>query len=271
MVSIGVTSTEDGIVYRLSGAESAPVALYLPGVHGDFTPMHRASPLLSAQLRLLELSYPRGEFDLKEFVSKVKVLLSHLNIERAHLIAESFGSLVGWELARSYPALVQSLILVGGFVGPLPHKRALFAHHGLSLIPPKVFELSVDLYVAGRNLRSLGRPSPAPELKPYFSLRGREGWRSTVGRLRAIAESDNRPSLSHVSFPVRYVGGARDLIVPGKGQLRYLSELLPPSASFQAHVIPAAPHMILVSHPTKTVSEIVRWILEIEKGDVRSA
>jgi len=265
-VSIDVTSIgrSSEIVYRLTGEEGAPVALYLPGVHGDFTPMHRAAPLLAAQLRLLELSYPRGEFDLKEFVSGVGGLLGRLGIERAHLIAESFGSLVGWEIARTYPALVQSLILVGGFVGPLPHRRAFVAYHGLRCIPPTVFELAVDLYVAARNIGSSGRPAPGLDLKPYFSLRGREGWRSTLGRLRAIADSDNRSFLSDVSFPVRYVGGARDLIVPGRAQQRYLAELLPPSASFDGHTIPAAPHMILVSHPLETTSQILKWIDEIE-------
>jgi len=122
-----------GLLYQVSGQEELPPVIYLPGVHGDWTPLALARPLLSEGLRLVEAAYPRVEhWSLEDFGEALEALLDRLGLESAHLVGESFGSLVAWQFGLSRPERVRSLILVGGFSQPPSFRRAALARRALA-------------------------------------------------------------------------------------------------------------------------------------------
>lgn len=253
-----------GIHYRLSGG-SGPAALYLPGVHGDWTPFHRIRPLLSKELQLLEISYPKStDWSLADLSGLLVALMDELEIDRAHLLAESFGSLLGWEIGLRHPERSRSIIIVGGFAQPPPHGRAGLAGKGLRLLPSALFERGVDSYVYMKAALGQARPSPGENLPPYFAVREKAGMLSTAHRMDIIQRSDFRPAIDGLSVPVRYLAGARDLIVPVKREVSVLARALPSSARFESELVPGAPHMILLSHPERSSEVILRWVREIE-------
>ncbi|MCH8204936.1 MAG: alpha/beta hydrolase [Candidatus Hydrogenedentes bacterium] len=253
------------LVYRIRGGEGAVPVVYLPGVHGDWTPQAAASVILAGAFRLVEISYPREPlWRLEDYASALVSLLDRLEIESAHVVAESFGSLVGWEFGLEHGSRVRSMVIVGGFCQPPGPRKVLLAKWGLSVLPTGLFEQGVDAYVAIRKHRGkLEHPEMEVDL-PYATVRTDLGRIATVSRFEIMCTSDYRHQLHEVLFPVRYIGGDSDLIVPVKREIRTLSELLSEEAGFQSRLIANAPHMIISSHPVETAGQIADWIMEVD-------
>ena len=253
------------LVYRIRGGEGAVPVVYLPGVHGDWTPQAAASVILAGAFRLVEISYPREPlWRLEDYASALVSLLDRLEIESTHVVAESFGSLVGWEFGLEHGSRVRSMVIVGGFCQPPGPRKVLLAKWGLSVLPTGLFEQGVDAYVAIRKHQGkLEHPEMEVDL-PYATVRTDLGRIATVSRFEIMCTSDYRHQLHEVLFPVRYIGGDSDLIVPVKREIRTLSELLSEEAGFQSRLIANAPHMIISSHPVETAGQIADWIMEVD-------
>ncbi len=265
---------EDRLSYRGKINRDKPAVLFLPGIHGDWTHLGRARPLLSQSLNLVEIAYPRiADWEIEDFVRAVEAILDEIKADQVHVVAESFGSLVGWELTLRQPRRVKSLTLVGGFVQPPGVPKVGLARWGLSALPTPIFESGIDLYTVlrGRNRRKKpASPQKAESVESngvlYPASRTRKGRLALVNRLRLIQSSDYRGRLSEVRVPVRYVGGDWDWIVPVKREIGTLASILPGECRFESHLIPRAPHVIISSHPEPTAERIIGWVREAERA-----
>lgn len=255
--------TADRFVFQCSGAEGGTPVVYLPGVHGCWTPLDKARPLFAEAVRLIEVAYPLyDQWTLEHYAEALAALLDELDLDSVHVVGESFGSLVGWQFGLMYPAHARSHILVGGFCRAPGMYVAATASLGLSILPSAAFDMIVDTYVSYKNRR--GEPRVVPGVKSYPAVRGSRGQRATANRMRLIQKTDFRHRLEEINFPVRYIGGGNDRVIPVAREVAILEHLLPESASFQSHLIPKASHAIIASSPSTTVDYITRWILEIE-------
>lgn len=256
---------EDALIFREIGDASAPPLIYLPGVHGDWTPQAAARPMLSANFRLVELTYPKQPtWNVGYYVAALQQLMDGLDIKSAHLVAESFGSVIAWQFGLELPKRIRSLILVGGFCQPPGNRRLSIGRLGLSLLPTPLFEAGVDRYVSMRERQ--GRLKPEDGSAAYSSVRSDIGRRATVRRLELIQSRDYQSNLHAISFPVRYIGGERDVTVPVRREIQTLENSLPQEADFKSRVIPKGPHMIISSHPDETAGQIIAWAQESENA-----
>lgn len=252
-----------GFVHQVSGLESHPPVVYLPGVHGDWTPLERARSLLNRAHRLIEVAYPRvSHWTLSDFSHGLEHLLDQLGIHSAHLVGESFGSLVAWQFGLTHPGRVRSLVLVGGFSQPPRFGVAGIASAALKVTPTAALETGIDLYVARKTKRGERRSHDAGG--PYPATRTDRGRLATANRMAIIQRADFRSHLGSVEFPVRYLGGTRDIVVPVRREVATLSRRLPAGCRFQSELVAGAPHPILASHPHPTTDQITRWILGID-------
>ena len=255
----------EALVHQISGIDNAIPVVYLPGVHGCWTPMDQARPLLAEKLQLVEVAYPLFDsWSLQHYAEALGALLDTLKIDSAHIIGESFGSLVAWQFGMIAPTRIRSHILVGGLCRAPGLFRAATAQAGLSVLPPFAFSMIVDGYIAYKNVK--GEPREVSGVKAYPAVRESRGQKATANRMRLIQQTDFRQQLSTVRFPVRYIGGSRDRVVPVSREVHTLEQELPESSSFKSHLLVNAPHAILASDPEATVSDIVQWISEIEEG-----
>ncbi len=256
----------DELLYRVSGEEHATPVVYLPGVHGDWTPQAAAGPILAERFRLVEVTYPKKpHWSIGDYMNAVVSLFDRLEIDSAHVIAESFGSLVGWELGLEHPSRVRSMMIVGGFCQPPGPPKVLLAKWGLSLLPTEVFERGVNAYVSIRKLQGkLVRPEMEVDL-PYAAVRTDLGLSATIQRFELLGRMDFRHQLHDLRIPVRYIGGEKDLIVPVKREIETLAEILAEEAGFESRLIPGAPHMIIASHAEETAGQLVDWIEALEE------
>src|SRR3989442_12783236 len=122
----------DQIQIRTSGpSPDVPAAclIYLPGLHGDWTLVGSfeaalASRTFRSKVRFVEITYPRTTtWTVTDYANAVLKALHEAGITRGWLLAESFGSQIGWEILRLASSQSQSgsfspnaLILAGGFV-----------------------------------------------------------------------------------------------------------------------------------------------------------
>ena len=252
-----------GLVHQATGDPRAPPILYLPGVHGDWTPQVRARSMLSRDFHFLETAYPRIEnWSIDDYGHALKELLDGLGIESAHIVGESFGSLVAWQFGIVNPGRVRSFTLVGGFSRPPRFRVAAAAAAALKSLPTNLLESAIDVYVAGKS--AAGERRETFKSGAYPATRTPRGRRATATRMTIIQESDFRDQLKEIDFPVRYLGGARDIVVPVRREIATLLARLPPHCDFQSVLVAGAPHAIIVSHPQQTVEHISRWVRETE-------
>src|SRR5437899_12514489 len=102
----------------------APCLIYLPGLHGDWTLVGSFKAALGSKVRFVEITYPRTTtWTVTDYANAVLKALHEAGITRGWLLAESFGSQIGWEILRLASSQSQSgsfspnaLILAGGLV-----------------------------------------------------------------------------------------------------------------------------------------------------------
>lgn len=252
-----------GLVHQSSGDPHSPPVVYLPGVHGDWTAQSRVRCLLSDSFHFVETAYPWSEtWSIDDFARALKELLDRLGIESAHIVGESFGSLVGWQFGIVCPERIRSFTLVGGFCRAPRFAVAAAAAATLRVVPAKLFESAVDLYVAGKS--AMGEHREVFELGAYPASRTERGQRATARRMEIIQGSDFRGKLQTVRFPVRYVAGARDIVVPVRREIATLNARLSQRCDFQSELISGAAHMLIASHPGQTASSISKWVRDVE-------
>ena len=252
-----------GLVHQTTGNQDAPPIVYLPGVHGDWTPQVAARPLIGRDYHFVETAYPRIEtWSIDDYGRALNNLLDELGIEAAHVVGESFGSLVGWQFGIANPGRVRSFTLVGGFAQPPRFRIAAAAAAALTTLPTALLESSIDFYVSGKS--ALGEFREMFELGAYPATRTEQGRRATANRMRIIQASDFSDQLAQVEFPVRYLGGAKDIVVPVRREIATLEAKLPPHCDFQSELLRGTPHAMIASHPEQTVDRISRWVNEVE-------
>lgn len=256
--------TSPDLLTRVSGPADSPVLVYLPGVHGDWTLMGELRALLAPHCRLIEIAYPHAASDwtLDDYAFRLAALFDRLALPPAHLLGESFGSLVAWEFTGRHPERVRSIILAGGFcASPGPFRVAL-GRLAAGLMPASLATRCAALYFRLRWRSSptvLSHAIAGPE-ESFPAMRTRRGWRAIRNRLQIIARTDLRSRLCTVNAPVLYLGGARDIIVPVRREIATLRRQLPSQTPFHSELLPRASHAILPARPAQTARIIIDWI-----------
>lgn len=254
-----------GLLHQSSGDRTAPPVVYLPGVHGDWTPQGQARLILSREFHFVETAYPRiHDWSIENFARALNDLLDHLGIKSAHVVAESFGSLVGWQFGIANSERLRSLTLVGGFSRAPRFGVAAAASAAVKLIPPLIMETAIDSYVAGKS--AIGEKRETFETGAYPASRTKRGQQAVSNRMRIIQGADFRPHLESIGFPVRYIGGARDIIVPVRREIATLVATLPDHCEFESELVPRAPHALIASHPKHTAEWIASGVRKAEKA-----
>ena len=108
-----------GLYHEVHGPDTGPPLILLEGMGGDIPGWRRNIPVLASELRVIAYDFrgngnsdePTGPATMETFVEDTVALLDALGIERAHVYGQSFGGMVGQELALTRPERVRTLIL----------------------------------------------------------------------------------------------------------------------------------------------------------------
>lgn len=186
-----------------------------------------------------------------------------LGIERAIVVAHSWGTLVALEMALKYPERVLGLVLVSGLYYPAPRVDSLLlalpALPVLGTLMRHTISPLAGRLVVPRMVRRMFEPDPVPET---FLTAVPLPMMLRPEQLRAAAEDAGRLVSTAVELHTRYaelqlptiiLAGAEDRIVNPDGQSTRLQADIPGS---RIEIIPNAGHMLHYSNSGHIVEAV---------------
>jgi pimeloyl-ACP methyl ester carboxylesterase len=238
-------------------AGSGPTLIYLPGLHGDWGLIGAFRRALGGRVRFVEISYPNAPVALDALAAGVEAALREHAIDSGWLLAQSFGSQVGWELLRR-GFRADGVILAGGFVRhPWPWGVGLMRAF-LSRVPAGLIGGPYRALTALGSAVSRREPETADELAAFARGRTAEHWRAAAWRLTLIAASDPRETARGARVPVHYLGGLIDPLVPWPAVTGWLGRECP--AYKGRAILPFADHNVLGSAPRESAERVLGWV-----------
>ena len=235
---------------------SGPTVIYLPGLHGDWGLIGTFRRALGPRVRFVEFAYAQDEVTLEVLAASVHEALLREGVTSGWLLAQSFGSQVGWALIKN-GFTADGVVLAGGFVKhPWPW-GALFFRAVLSS-PSWLIGPAYRGYTFVCNALARRGPEEARELMAFAENRGPAEWRATAWRLVLIARADPRLTAKAFKNPVHYLGGRLDPLVPWPWVTRWLARECP---GYKGRTIfPAADHNVLGSAPHESAERVLAWL-----------
>jgi len=248
---------------RIHGAAHLPTVLYLPGLHGDWTLLHRFRECLCGRARLVEVIYPRWfTGTLSEQAVSLREALLKRGVDQVWILAESFGSQLAWALldpGHPEPRFrVDGLVLAGGFVRH-PWVGGVRLTQGIcGRIPMRLARGILEMMrplIQWRLGFSLGGYQASRE---FITRRTEEDRCAAVHRLNLIASTDLRPIAAATTLPVWYLTGFFDWVVPWPPVLSWLRQHCPGWRGYR--VLIACDHAVLVTQPRDSAKTVLDWI-----------
>jgi pimeloyl-ACP methyl ester carboxylesterase len=255
---------ETELQVRVDGDASLPVLIYLPGLHGDWTLLPGFRESAKGKFRLVQFTYPRAlSWTLEDYARGVDREIARLRLDSGWVLAESFGSQVGWEWLRVSRKergnfTFRGMILAGGFVRyPLP-LNLVITQTFFAIAPWPFWKamFATYLWYSGFRHRNAG---PAGNCAREFIER-RTPFDIAVmrARLKLIRDADLRPIAKATRCGVYLLAGAIDPVVPPTMVARWLRRNCPGFRG--ARVIWPADHNILGTEPAQALAQIDAWI-----------
>jgi len=252
--------------YEVSGTGEPVVFIHGAFIADTFRPL-LAEPSLACHYRLI-LYYRRGYADSSRAPEPVSValqaadcraLLSHLGVERAHVVGHSYGGIVALQLALDTPSVVHSLALVepGLMVGASAQKYRKSLARGVERYREAGAEVVVDEFLQARwpgYRATLDRVLPGAfdqavaDAGTWFEREasGQLDWRFGEAEARRISQ----PTLS-------VLGGESDALWSRFGEThRLLLAWLPHAEGF---VLPGATHFMQIQDPRGMVEALAAF------------
>jgi len=213
---------------ELDGQGDAIVCIHgLGGTSNFYTPQCLT---LASRYRLVRPDLPgsgrsptREGLTIQSLVDALLRLVRALEIERAHVVGHSMGSIVCQHLALQDPRLVRSLVLLGPFLAPPePARQALRERakkarsEGMSGIADQVLQAATS--VDTRN----NQPVAAALVRELLMRQDPEGYARACEALAAAQPAD----IARLACPTLLVTGDEDAIATPSGA-RAMAERIP--------------------------------------------
>lgn len=258
-----MTPADEPLQTRIHHPQGETTLVYLPGVQGDWTLVGGFSGALPPDVRFVEFTYPSTtEWSVAEYARQVLAALRERGVGEGWVLAESFGSQVGWELLRQCREGADfkplGIILAGGFV----RHPWIPATQMLRWLVPKVpwSVWSVVFAVYRRYARFRFRKSPVGNsmVEEFIARRTPRERQALEHRLELIIENDPGPVARETRLPVFSLTGLLDPLVPCWLVHRWLRENCPGYRGLR--VIKGADHNVLGTGGPRAVNQVLSWI-----------
>jgi 3-oxoadipate enol-lactonase len=244
------------LYFELHGDATSPPIVLLEGSGGDIPGWGLTIEHLADRFRVVahdlrgngRSEMPDQPVAMEDFVHDTGSLMDHAGIDRAHLYGQSFGGMVGQELALAFPGRVRSLILAATHCGgahtirgraKVPKDRpylALFSESFARDHPDRVAER-----------QRLAARSPQP---PHAA---RRQW-------KAMQAFDACDRLRTLRLPVLILHGEQDrLIDPANATA--LAERIPGARLI---LVPGAGHVYHWEQPDRADGAVADFVLDVE-------
>lgn len=253
-----VTRFIDRIAVEVQG-DGEPVIM----IHGLGGSSNVWAPLAAALARFKTIrpdlpgsarsSRVEGPLSIDGFVRAMIRVCGATDVERAHVVAHSLGTIVAFHLAVAEPRLVRSLALFGPLTAPPDSVRAGVRARGEKARTEGdagMQEIADALVQAATSAETKAkRPVAAALVREFLMRQSPEGYARTCDALADAQPAD----ISKIACPTLLVTGDEDQIAPAQS-VRHIAERI---AGCELHVLPRCGHWTTVEKPDEC-NELLR-------------
>jgi pimeloyl-ACP methyl ester carboxylesterase len=252
-------SGQEQLQVRVHGADSAPVLVYLPGLHGDWTLIGSFRRAVAGTVRFVELTYPRTvDWTLDDYARAIEEALAARGITSGWLLGESFGSQLVWPLLSRGRFEVKGIILAGGFVRHPFLAGVRIAHRTVGLVPVWAMGWMLKGYALLARLRYRRSPEVLADMQEFVARRTVEDREAAKHRLWLIAQNDPCAIACSATAPVYVITGFFDPVVPWHSVRRWLRKNC--SALREYKIIGGSDHTILATASQVASKHVLLWM-----------
>jgi pimeloyl-ACP methyl ester carboxylesterase len=231
----------------------------LPGLHGDWTVVGNFRRALGGKVRFAEITYPRTlTWSLEDYARAVEDALVEEGITGGWFLAESFSSLVLWQLLARKRVCVDGVILVGGFARHPMRWGARLMEKIFGILPASVFRQTFIAYGKLARFRLRRLPEAGSDLAEFMSRRTDLDRLAMKHRLHLVSQADFCHIAKDLNAPVYAMTGLFDPIVPWFAVRRWLRNNCAGLREYK--IIPGCDHNVLGNAPRKAASQVGGWI-----------
>jgi pimeloyl-ACP methyl ester carboxylesterase len=253
----------DGTAYSVAGEGDALVLIHGVGMNrGVWAPQVDA---LQDSFRVVSYDMlghgasrlPTALPVLDEYAAQLAALLDHLQIDVAHVVGHSMGSLIALEFALQYPARVASVVALNAVYDRTPTQRAAVMQRAASLEGGGLEQPSIDATVA----RWFDDPVPghlaqvAELVRSLLETVNPEGYARTY-RLFASSDQAHVGRLPQLTVPALFMTGECD---PNSSPAMSHS-MATAAPRGRAEIIANERHMMNVTAPAIVNQRLVQFI-----------
>jgi pimeloyl-ACP methyl ester carboxylesterase len=257
------------VTVEVFGSPADPTLIYLPGLHGDCTLIRRFRESVQNRVRVVQVGYPRAvEWSLQDYAASILHELSIAGIREGWILAESFGSQVGWALEAAAASGTRDgrvdfkplgFVLAGGCVRYPFATRQVVGSPFFRVLIPFAMRTALRFYPWYARLRHWKDPRNNADIAAFVAERRMPFDREVLeARLQLIAEADFRERIARLACPVYQLTGFIDPIVPWSPVRSWLRQNCP--AWKETLILYRADHNVLNTQALRSRDAILRWI-----------
>jgi pimeloyl-ACP methyl ester carboxylesterase len=256
----------DGLRLAYQREGQGPPVVFLHGFFGDHRVWRRQFELADEYTVVAwdapgcgGSSGPPPAFGMPQYADTLATFIRALELDRPHLVGNSFGGTLALELAVRHPSIPRSLVPADGYAGWSGSFPPEVVAQRLSQSLPDL-ELPAEQVVAKWVVPGFLTPSaPASvvdELGAIVADFDPEGMRVMIG---ALAEADLRGGLPGITVPTLLIWGDRDVRSP----LSVAEDLLARIPGSRLVVLDGAGHLSHVEAPERFNDEVRGFLRSI--------
>lgn len=244
------------VAYETKGHAGGTPLVLVHGFCEDHSVWAPIQPMLSSSnLLLMDMpgfgqSEPPAKEDMEAYAAAILAVLDAEQIQRCVLVGHSMGGYAALEFAARWPERLAGLGLVHSHPFEDSEERKAARLRGIETLRAG----KRDLYVA-QLFPNLFAPAFAQEhagtVNELISNGKKQSAEAIAAALQAmLTRRDHRQTLVEATYPVLFLLGAQDALVPPDLGLK--AAMLPQIAD--VHLLPAVAHMVMFECPTEGAS-----------------
>lgn len=197
---------------------------------------------------------PEGPYELETWVEDLRAFLNDQDIDAAHLVGHSLGSLISMRFAAEYSDRVQTLSVAAAGPG-IPEEKK----EELQTVVEEIEEEGMAAHAATETEESLSeytkqtRPELVGLYREMILENEPDGY---VASMRGLMNADLKPVVGDIQAPTLLLAAENDSVTPPVASF-ILSGRIPEST---VTVIPDAGHMAQLEAPKEVARELHEFI-----------